>query len=419
MALFNSDYIKKTFIVKNISRTAGLAGQVATKDILAEGEVVVTNNSNVILDTTTVLTAKDIKLVQSLGTDKDLLQTKINIGELTQYVGTPYSATQEQISYIGFDGVTSGTALVSANNYSYVPYVAIRPNTFFLGQQNLLFWYGPYTSDSSASQKKVATGIAKSFLANFSEQYKVEGFIKVERVVNDARTGVGANATVTKGSKTVTLSTSVTVATGSVIAFGAVADLTSPAYIVESGGTGTSITLDIPWQGASQTFTATTHVGTSAGTDWGVKLTGLPENFDIYSIRQYDKIRFELGGNVNSSTLTTSQEAKDGFGVVPLVTMDENASWGFEGQQYILGIPPKFRTTSIVSTGTYSALSLGFKKSTNHMNGIGSVKGQVILYADKNGGFGTNATGASTSALDVVNAWASNNGWDSQPASSL
>lgn len=410
--LYNSDFIKKTFIVKNIARTAGLAGQVAVPSLLAEGEVVITNNSNVILDTTTILSAKDIKLVQGRGADKDLLQTKLGIKELTQYVGTPYTADQEEIAYIGFNG-TSGS-ISAANNYSYVPFVAIRPNTMFLGQQNLLFWYGPYTSTSSASQVSVATGIMKSFVANFNPMYEVEKFIKVELVSDGTFTSSATTAVVTKGSRTVTFGSNVTVASGAYLRIGG-SGATNPVYLVETGVTsGTTVTLDVPYKGASATIASGSIGVMSSVSNWGVKLSGQPENFDIYSIRQYDKISFELGGTLNDSTTTIAQPSKVGFGNPSLVTIDENASWGFEGQQYILGIPPKFRFTDVVSTGTYSALSFGFKKSTNHTNGIGSVRGQVIVYADKNGGFNTNATGASTSVIDVLDTWMINNGWDSQ-----
>jgi len=165
MSINNSDYIKKTVIVANTARTVA-AGTIATKETVPAGECVVTDQSGVILDTTTVVGKTSVNLFQGRGATKDPIQVKLKLNEITSYLGAPYVASQEQISYFGFNG-TSGSIDAINSNY-YVPSVAVTPNTMFLGARNVQYFYGPYKSDASATQAEVALGFQKSLVANFA-----------------------------------------------------------------------------------------------------------------------------------------------------------------------------------------------------------------------------------------------------------
>lgn len=410
MSLYHSDYIKKTAIVKNINRAIA-AGTVATPESLADGEVVVTDLSGNVLDTTTVLTQNKIRIVQGRGADKETVAIELGAKEITSYKGGAYEASVEEVAYFGFNG-TSGS-LTATNNYPYVPFVRLTSNTFFFGKQNHLYWYGPYTSPATGTtQAVVAKGIAKSFLANFKAQYEVDKFIRVERVADGTRTAPGSAGTLTftKGSSTVIASAATAIdtplAVGNLLSTGS--GLDQGVYVV-TGISGTTITLDIPFQGENAVVTATDTVVVATPVNWGVKLTGQVERFNIASFRNYDKLTFTVGESNGALTSEVAVEPKLGSGNPPQVQIDENASWGFEGSYYLLGIPPFQRPTDVSSTGKYASLAIAFKKSTNHMNGIGSVKGTILVYADGDGASpnvtGTNATGAATSVVDVLDAW--------------
>jgi len=412
MSLYNSNYIKKTAIVKNIARTA-IVGTVAEPGSLANGEVVVTDLSGNILDTTSVAEKSKIRVIQGRGASENMVSIELDAKNIVNYKGGAYQADQEEVAYFGFNG-TSGQINAVAS-FSYVPFVSLTTNTMFLGQQNQLFWYAPYTSPATgATQAVVSRGIRNSFIANFGPQAQVDSFIKVERIADGAAVAVAETATVRKGSTTITFGGDVTIAAGTAIRLGAIAVLTNPIVVLTAAITaGTVGILESPWVGPNTVFTATTQVGTvAAPANWGIKLSGQPERFNIASFRNYDKITFTVGDTSGALTSEVAIPSITGSGTPAQVQIDESASWGFEGQQYLLGIPPTPRTTDVNPTGKYAALNIGFKYATNHMNGIGSVQGNILVYVDGDGASpnvtGTNATGAvdDSSVIDVLDAWA-------------
>jgi hypothetical protein len=413
------NYLKYTIISRKINRSAGVTNTtIATPESLANGETVVTDLSNKVLDDTQVGAYKKIKVVQGQGAGKPLLQVELDIDETKVYSGAPYRAAVEQVSYIGFNGTAGNipgfTATAQEPTFNYSPFLNWINGTFFLGRQNVLPYGGPYVADGTQNSQTVTTGITKSFIKNFSKIKEFRPFVKVERVSNGTFTALTNNATVTNGSTLVT-SNAHGLAAGAIVRIGGTA-ATNAVYVVTAAPTVNTFTLDIPFQGNSGTILAANIGSLATVTLWGIKFTGEKDLFEINVFDQYQKVRFDLGGEINGAPITYSISADEGAGVPELVQIDENNSMGNQGKQYLLGVPPTPRPSNVDFAGTYSQINIGFYTPTAGIAGHGSVKGNLIVYADKdvNGspaGFGTNSDGAATSLIDVLDAWAAQKGF--------
>ncbi len=424
--------IKKVLIGKSIARTAALdvAGTLVTPENLAVGEIVVTDLSNQILTTTSVVGHTAVKLIQGRGPNEPLRQEIIKLDEITAYTGNVYEAAQEQISYTGFNG-TSGAIQVIPNNLYFYRISRIF-NTFLRGNQ-LIPKYGQFNSTSSSTQEEIATGLIKNLIANFKEEYKLEKDIQFDLVLSNAGTAVtvAAGADLTdlqylKGSKTVTGLLSGVPALGTDEVFNniAVGDYlrvgtatTAGCYKVTAVTAGTSttpatITLDIPFQGENTTVALASNevitAAQAAAGNFGIKMTGRPLKFDVIRWRQYDKLRWNVTlEGFGSTPFSIAQPAKPGVGVFEEVATNEFMSWGNEGQALIMQTPPLIPEQDAVSTATYSTVHLGFRNKVDHLVGAGEQFGDFLVYL-ANATTATNFTtdgSVVTSFVTVLNAF--------------
>ena len=99
----------KLFAGADVARSAGAtAGTVVSPGILAVGEIVITDPSNVILSTATVLTASAIKVVMGRGTTENLWESQLfNFNDISAYTGTPFASKVQQVSYYGYNANTN------------------------------------------------------------------------------------------------------------------------------------------------------------------------------------------------------------------------------------------------------------------------------------------------------------------------
>src|SRR5690606_28004200 len=93
---------------RDIPRTVGiLPGMLASPTLLARGEIVVTNASNEILDTTTVLSAPEVKLVMGRGADKPMVETMLfSPRDVSMYRGQAFRAKTNQAQVFGYNPIT-------------------------------------------------------------------------------------------------------------------------------------------------------------------------------------------------------------------------------------------------------------------------------------------------------------------------
>jgi hypothetical protein len=151
----------------------------------------------------------------------------------------------------------------------------------------------------------------------------------------------------------------------------------------------------MPYQGTSGTITAGTTIATEFAelttiTSWGVRISGIQANFDVNAFRDYYVNRFDVFFSDVSTPVTEIQPSYNGNGTWQQVAMDEYWSYGFEGQNEMLGTPPQFRDQDVkipgrngetVLTSKYSAINIAWEEvSPGALVAVIPAKGNVLIY---------------------------------------
>lgn len=396
MALDSKNNIKSVFIVPDIA--ASTAGTKVTPGLLTTGAVVVTDVSNTILDTTTVTAQTTIKIVKDRGANLPLQQVRLNIADVIAYSGACYQAATEQTSFIGYNGTTGSIAI--NNDSFYEIKLEHVPNSFAYGKRPANYKYGTYKSDGSATQQEIANGLVASLVQNFKPNRITDWRVFSEVVTDATRTAAGTGAgtlTFTKWSKTVTPTLAAATANCTAGTYISIATGTSNGvYKVASRNSTTGVlTLEIPYNGetvsgvAAGTALTSITVANAGNTsfNWGVKITGIKQKYDVNRWRQYDKVRFNpfINDAFVSTTVTTpvtTTAAFDGVGVYEQAANDEYISWGDEGQVFVDQVPPLFREQDADPNGTYDVAILGWLNKLPSLIGAGENKGSAIFYIE-------------------------------------
>lgn len=421
MAKNTQNHNLKVLIGKDIARTIA-AGATASPTTLADGEVVVTNVSNVVLNTSTVLGLDKVKIVQGRGSNNPLREEIIHLGDITSYKGTAHEPRVNQVSYIGYNGTSGSINVINDNLYQYT----FRDTTDELLRGFQGFTQMPYyRSSTSATQEEIAVGLMKQTLAEFSGIFKVERFVRIEMLnahAGAAITGTVANFGVTLGGKGITLDGTVTnVAVGDYLRLGGTTTA-SAVYKVAAVNSPTSITLAWAYQGATASIAVAnveviTEVQAQANS-FGLRFTGLDRYYDrlrwMYAVESF-QLKIGGGDGFGTTALTNSVAPFAGNGVWEQVSMMEFDSWGNEGQAVIMQQPPLSRENDTVTGETYALLGIAFKNNViSDFGDPGIHKGQVILACACNtiapDTFLTNIAGAATSVADVLDAFVTQNG---------
>jgi hypothetical protein len=420
MALDSKNNIKNVFIVP--AQAAVTSGTI-TPGSVATGSVVVANMSNEVLDATTVLNYSKIKIIKNRGANNPLQQVVLDLNQITAWGATPGAAATEQVDYVGFNG-TSGQIAVLNNNF-YTVKLEHVPNQFAYGKRPANYKYGTYQSSPAATQLEVASGLVNSLIQNFRPNRTTDWRVFTS-LVNSSVTTAAVDTDITsfslvKYSKAVTVVTTgaAAITAGTYLRFGASTASTSIYKVVTgfSGGAGTyTITLDYSWQADSTTVLDTDVVSVTVGTDWGIKIVGIKQKYDVNRWRQYDKVRFNtfIEGFTPSATVTpvTTTAAFDGVAVYEQVANDEYISWGDEGQVFVDQVPPLFREQDAVVGQQYQPVIIGWVDKLPSLIGAGQNKGQAILYmADADATLATQAL----TLVTVLNAWTLQKGFPNIP----
>lgn len=412
MALDSKNNIKSVFIVP--SAPAAVTTGTITPGSTPTGSVVITNMSNQVLNSTTVLDFDKIKIVKDRGANNPLQQVVLTLPSISTYTGVAGAAAVEQVSYVGFNG-TAGTIEVLPNNF-YTIKLEHVPNAFAYGKRPANYKYGTYQSSlgaaqTAAGQLEVASGLVNSLIQNFRPNRTTDWRVFTS-LVNSSVTTAAVDTDITsfslvKYSKAVTVVTTGTaaIAAGTYLRFGASTASTSIYKVVTgfTGGAGTyTITLDYSWQADSATILDTDVVSVTTGANWGIKIVGIKQKYDVNRWRQYDKVRFNtfLEGFPNTATPTvvTTTAAYDGIAVYEQVANDEYISWGDEGQVFVDQVPPLFREQDTIDV-QYTPLVIGWLDRLPSLIGAGENKGQVIAYFQ-------NAAGTQGNVLiAILDAW--------------
>jgi hypothetical protein len=420
MALDSKNNIKSVFVVP--AQSAVAASTKMFPGATATGSVAVCDVNNVALDSTTVLDKSTIKIIKDRGANLPLQQVRLNLADLTAYSGAEYAASTEQFSYIGFNG-TSGSIngfTGTLTNTFYIVKLEHVPNAFAYGKRPANYKYGTYQSGATSSQQEVSQGLVRSLVQNFKPNRTIDWRVKSEMTCAAAFADTAPNTVIlTKYSRQATVTGTVP-SVGDAIRIGELGSGTVGAgdgiYIVEAVN-GLVITFNYAYQGPSGTAVPAEIELQLAGptlstADYGIKITGIKQKYDVNRWRQYDKVRFNvLLENFGTTTAVTNTAAFDGLGVYEQVANDEYISWGDEGQIFVDQVPPQFREQDAVVGGEYSPLVLGWVNNLPSLIGAGENKGQAILYMDD-----AASNAQSTSVATILDAWAALKGFSPQVA---
>lgn len=394
-------------IGKDIARTASVQALDPTAAaFLADGEIVVCDASGTVLDSTTVIGKEKIFIRQGQGTSKpQIISPAIFKKGVKSFKVGNYTAKAEQISYVGFDATTSVGSIDVINSNDYIVRITDKNSTTY-GTKGI-DKIGAYTSDSTATQLEVATGLAKSLRENF-ERVTPKPLI-VERVSNGTFGTTVSNVTLTNGSTTVT-KTAHGISAGAIVRFYATTDNVLGAVYVVASVTANTFELDIPYQGASST-TLECFVNTVAPTAYGIRLTGQANPFSVES-REYVVNRFDVAiVNGGTTTITTPTKAFEGHGVYEQVAALEYFAQGFEGFIDRNTVPHVSARANADSAEKYSFLVLEHtsKQGTAVTGNAEDHKQTILAFAITAAGapntYATNAQGAASSVAEVLNAW--------------
>jgi hypothetical protein len=416
MALDSKNNIKSVFIVPQRITTT------VTKMLPGAdpGAVAICDLNNTVL---TALTAANqtIKIIKDRGANLPLQQVRLSLADLAAYSGAAYAPSTEQFSFVGFNGVSGSITgfTGSINNTFYIVKLEHVPNAFAYGKRPANYKYGTYQSlPSGATQAQIANGLQASLVQNFKPNRTIDWRVITEIVCNNAGaaiTGTVANFGVTRYSKQVTLDGTITIVAGDFIRLGG-STIADPVYKVAAVDSPNTVTLEVPYQGVTATIAVASAgrvlAASAATANFGLKITGLKQKYDVNRWRQYDKVRFNaLLENFGSDTPVTNTAAFDGLGVYEQVANDEYISWGDEGQVFVDQVPPQFREQDAVVGGEYSPLVLGWVNQLPSLIGAGENKGQAILYMDA---YVSNPGDQATDIATLLDTWALIKGFPNQ-----
>lgn len=410
----------RLIVAKDIARAATV-GALASPTSLADGEVVVTDAGNVILDTTTVLSADRIKVVQGRGATKPLFETAtFAASEVYQYKGQEFEDAAQQVTYLGYDAVANTGSIEVLNNNAYAMTITFQEITV----PGLQGSYVPvsvwYQSGASATQVAVANGLYGNLVKQLA--FFNLPVILAERVSSLTAGAIAQTATVSQGSKTVVMSAATTFVAGDYIRFGAVgADAAAVYKVVSETGTGASLVLDQPYQAADATGVTVSRITAANITtgDMGIKMTGIEQPFVLDS-RPVDKVQFNVGisnsqGAASSTTVSTTAIATYGHGTYALITTQQADSSRNAGDFYGYAIYPYDKPLTTTVTGQdYSTLNIGTRVGRG-LNGeltpnnfVANIEIACALDGNVANTFDTNIIGAS-GAASVVDAFVTAN----------
>ena len=363
---------RQLLIAKDIATTA-TAGDIATPSTLAVGEVRVTDETNTILDTGSVTSAKGVKIVQGQGANLPLIVTPI-IPNTAFMRAKTYVDYTEQVSFVGYNSATSGTGSFDAIS-NFGPASPILRTTF----KSNYFEYADKLMEAISGYMPNAADTISTFVdkLTFAMTNEIKKYVwipfQVERVnsqtVETAGTGGATGVTFTKGSTLVTWTGTFTNATvGSYIRIAT--GVNNAVYKVVTKNA-TSLVLDQPFQttisplAASSLYiiTPVTTTGT-AGAGWGIRLTGLLQSSFIANVYRYQMQKWVTTiQNMGSTTVSDYTKADDGIGTWYQIAEEEVFTLFSEGfaDNAPIQVPPVTYRQNVVNGATYGSIEVYWK----------------------------------------------------------
>lgn len=385
--------------------TAVAVGAKVSNSNLPVGAVVVTNLGLIRLDSTALglLGPTDqFIIVQGKGASMPLLKSEVLTKGNISITKRKHEPAVQQITAIGYNGIDG--ALPSANDTSY--FIKVRKNdndAANRSQPSSLF--GQFKTGSTATQESLALGLAGNLVKNFSIE-PANNYIHVGVLMDQAGgapAGTTTSFTLTSGSNEVLLTnpgTLTNVAVGDWIRFDAFG---GEVFQVLAYTVNESIVLDRPVNETKVVLIGATRrilASASVGANFGITLTGKVADFDVAAFRDYYANRFTASFSDESTIITPLQGARNGTGVWQKVAMDEYMTYGYEGMNGMIGVPPAARDQDVIIGAKYSAIEIAWTESIGTLVTSHGATGSVLVYC----GLDTaSELPATTAAGDVAN----------------
>lgn len=338
-------------------------------------------------------------IVQGNGSAKPLLKTPVLTKGKVKITSKKHVASIQQQTAVGYNGTTG--SLPVGNNTSY--FIKIRKNdNDGANQSQPMSLFAQYKTDASGTQEELAFGLAANANRNFADE-PANGYVKFEVLCDEAGAAIGAapdTVVGSKGSREVTLTDTGSNATISAIAVGdlfRVGTATTDevykitATTVAGGATGT-ITLDRPLsQDVSLLGTTAEFItaAAAAAAEFGIRITGVEAPFDVNKFRNFYVNRFSVSFSDSDTAITHLRGAITGNGVWQQVAMDEYMTYGFEGQNEMIGVPPTSRYQFVkipgigantAATSRYSVVNISWTESISGLVTVAGAQGSVVCY---------------------------------------
>jgi hypothetical protein len=398
---------------RDIPRSAGaVVGALASPSLLARGEIVVTNASNEILDTATVLTTPEVKLVMGRGVDKSMVETMLfTPRDISNYRGQAFRAKVNQAQVFGFNPATTVGAIPAIANNEY----RMTLNFVEMWGQEGTTQYVPFVvaheTGTTATQQEIARALFRKATRNISLYWSNPRPVAFRMYNSGTATASGLTGTALPFTNTIQLSgvyagvvgdyvriggTALTDRVYKVLAIDVVNNILQVEGYIMEGFAGVAVD-DIP--------EATANAG-----DFGIEVVGLSLPFALDS-RQPFIVRFNVGLlNFGATPNVTTATPDLGFGTYELMRVKEAAFWVNQGQLFIRQeFPPIEPETDLVDTQNYSSLNISIKKGfgqlTSHF-ALSTIEIACALDGNVANTFDTNFTGVATSVVDVLDAYA-------------
>jgi hypothetical protein len=424
MQLRRQDNVAYAAIADSTAASPGAV--VITPSTLADGAAALVDEGNLAYVAQAAFDALDdstrLRVVQNIGgelvfsaafTKGAIIKSAAIGGNNTYATVKQFAAAQQQITRIGYNGTTGALPTTTVESSFFIK---IRKNDLDAAnrsQPNSLF--AQFKTDATGSQEELALGLVKNGIKNMSTQPEGNnGYLKFEALCDEAGAAVTAggalNLIFTEGSTEVKGSANnvqvTNVAVGDCIKIAAA--LTSPVYKVKSVTAATATTpyiieLTFAYQGAD----ATVAVGTCRRileaahiiAEYGVQLRGVASDFDVDAFRNYYANRFTATFSDTSTLNTHVQGAKDGTGMWQQVAMDEYMSMGNQGENDLLAVPPKKRTSSVVTAGQYDCIHISIKEDINGLVSAEKADADILIFLQD--GSGSDSGDSIANALNV------------------
>ena len=377
--------------VTKLTSALPAVGDVVTSANLEQGAVVITNVGLERLDAAAfaALSSTDrFLVVQGKGASEPLMKSPVLTKGKIAITSAKFKPEQQQVTAIGFNGTTG--ALPVANNTDFWIKIRKRDNDAANRSQPMSLFAGPVKTDATGTQAELAAALVKNGYLNFKDE-PANHYLKFEAICNNAGAtdGTATTANVVKGSRGVVLNAApTTMAVGNFIRFGTT--VSDPVYLIKAIS-GTDLTLDTPYVGDTATGVTIEYVTTAlaAAANFGILITGIQAPFNVNSFRDYYANRFTATFSDSTVLVSHLAGAYNGNGMFQQVALDEYMSYGFEGQNGMLGVPPQLRDQEVKIPGVagntllttkYSAINISWEEDIQGLVSKAGGKGNVLIY---------------------------------------